>query len=221
MRSAATGSSGTGPAARHQANCQKCAAEGCSLCADSFWLNATSYVCASFDTLAHCTTNTQQGCTHCDSGFFVRDQKCVECVTVTPSCAACGQVDGVCQACGDGFVLTDQRCRPFAEIDQCTEAHDSVCTHCTFWHRPNASRTGCESHGVWCVILLGVLVVLVSFVLAVVIIAGLVRWFMGFKKRQKQERTTCFFKMDRSNVSFISLGSGIFVSQRCVEFERK
>ena len=65
------------------------------------------------------------------------------------------------------------------------------------------------------------LVVLVCFVLAVIIIAGLVRWFMRFKKRQKQERTTCFFKMDRSNVSFVSLGSGILVSQRCVELEGK
>ena len=138
---------------------------------------------------------------------------------VTPSCTACGQVDGACQACGDGFVLTDQRCRPFAEIDQCTEAHDSVCTHCAFWHRPNASRTGCESHAVWWVILLGVLVVLVCFVLAVVLIAGLVRWFIGFKKRQKQERTTCFFKMDRSNVRFTSLGSGLCTSKQTVCFE--
>ena len=204
-----------------QPNCQRCAAEGCSLCDNSFWLNATSHDCSSLDTLTHCTTKTQQGCTLCDGGFFMKDQACVECVTATPSCTACGQVDGMYEACEDGFVLTDQRCRPFAEVDQCTEAHDSVCTRCTFWHRPNPSHTGCESHAVWWVILLAVLVVVACFIIAVVAIAQLVRWFMRLKKRQQQKRTTCVFAMKNSNISFVSLGSGVVVSQRRVECEGK
>ena len=131
----------------------------------------------------------------------MKDQECVECSTVTPSCTECRQVDGTCEACEDGFVLTDQRCRPFAEIDQCTEAHDSVSTFPALWKRPNPSRTGCESHSVWWVILLGVLVVFICFVIAVTVIAGLVLCFNNFKKRQQQERTPWFFEVKNGNFS--------------------
>ena len=99
------------------------------------------------------------------------------------------------------------------------KAHDSVFTRCTFWHRPDGSRARYESRVVWWVISLAVVVVVACFVLAVVAIAGLVRFFVHLKKRQKQVLTTCLFQIDRGNVHFTSHGSVLPTSTQTVIFE--
>ena len=65
-----------------QVNCHRCAAQGYSLCADSFWLNASSNDVLP-SPLTHCTRMTKRGCTLCDDGYFVKDLVCVERKVVT------------------------------------------------------------------------------------------------------------------------------------------
>ena len=89
-----------------------------------------------------------------------------------------------------------------------------MCTQCSFWHRPTRDGTGCEAHAVWWVIHLIILLCAVVIAALVALVVAAVNWAMKRLKQHEQARTTCVFAMERSNVSFVSLGDGLVANTR-------
>ena len=115
-------------------DCTKCTSTGRSLSNDDLWLKATSFKCASFDTLTNCTEKTHDECALCDEGVFVSSQRCVPCQSTTDSCATCNVV-GVCTGCDAGHVLVQGSCVATHLIAHCLASEPSKRTVCSFWHR--------------------------------------------------------------------------------------
>ena len=61
-------------------------------------------------------------------------------------------------------------------VEECTAVSVSVCTACTFWHRPTADGTGCETHAVqWVIINVVAAVAVASTVVAFLCILESIR----------------------------------------------
>ena len=119
-------------------------------CVAEFWLDQNLTMCRPYSALEHCKAPTHGGCVACGDGFFIQSQVCVECSAHTPWCTRCDAQS--CWSCAPDHVLVDGKCVDFNDVEFCTEASDSKCTGCTFWHAPNADGTACQTRSVWWVI---------------------------------------------------------------------
>ena len=155
---------------REEKTCAKCwdecatclNGESCSTCNDEHFMTVTGDCKAKNETVG-CAGEIDGavGCTACDDGFFLDARECHECGETFDACATCDATQ--CLSCVDDHVLISDGCVPHASVGHCTEAADSKCTKCSFWHRPTSDGTACERHAVWWVVLL-----------CVVLVAGLV-----------------------------------------------
>lgn len=179
-------------------------------------------VCENKSTIVGCAVDvsSEYGCTECLSGYYAKDRRCLSCSSKSDQCAVCDRE--ACTGCVSDHVLKGEDCLPFSNITHCTAASNSRCTKCSFWHAPTSDGTACETHAVWWVILLGVLFCVIVFVLVVVVCIVVTQAILRKRRREEQRMTTCIFKMDRSNVSFVSTRQkGVVVNKREIVFDQE
>ena len=89
------------------------------------------------------------------------------------------------------FVTPNGNCIAVSNVAHCTAASNSMCTQCSFWHRPTRDGTGCEAHAVWWVIHLIILLCAVVIAALVALVVAAVNWAMKRLKQHEQARTVC------------------------------
>ena len=200
--------------------CRTCGnAESCSTCADTHFMTLSG-VCRNKSEIVGCAVeiSSEYGCIECVAGFFVKERMCSLCNATFESCAVCDE--DVCADCVKDHILKNGACIHFTNITHCTAADGSKCTECTFWHKPAADGLSCKTHAVWWVVLLLVVVCLLIAVVCVVLILFAINFTLRRVRMQEQRKTTCIFKMARSNVKFLETKQrNIVVNKREIVFD--
>ena len=183
-------------------NCKTCFEPGtCIQCQNEFFLTRDSTECISYDELENCTEKTHSGCTMCDDGYYIDGQYCSLCSDRIANCSLCTN-DGVCQMCEDENVLVNNECVHFSMIRKCTKSSGSKCTECSFWYKPNESKTMCDTAPVWWVILLIVLFGIAVIVAVIAIVIIVAKRIIKYRREEKKRKEFCIFDMKKSNVEF-------------------
>ncbi|ELP88790.1 protein serine/threonine kinase, putative [Entamoeba invadens IP1] len=183
-------------------NCDECNQKNtCLKCKENTFLVTEGTQCFPYETLTNCETKTQNGCSQCSTGYYVKNQLCVSCNSTKSNCDKCNSV-GVCTSCSPNYILINSNRTIGSNVSQCTKVDNSKCATCTFWYAPSSDGTSCAKKAVWWVILVGIfLIILVLFVVFVVTIFITLK-IVKRKKEHKNRKKTCFFTMSKSNISF-------------------
>ncbi|KAL7714433.1 Protein serine/threonine kinase [Entamoeba marina] len=208
-------------------SCTECMKE-CSTCITNtscLICNETNYmtydgICLPKSSINGCAVeiSTTDGCTSCNVGYYNENKNCYKC---NSNCTSCMYLNR-CTSCIKDYILINEECINYQEIDNCKEVTDSKCTKCSFWYTPNLDKTGCNKHVVWWVI-----VIMIIIILFVGIIMGLIFYFLTkivvehhFRKRQNKNAN--IFLIKNSDIVFTkSLDSSIVVDKTNINFDQK
>ncbi|ELP83647.1 protein serine/threonine kinase, putative, partial [Entamoeba invadens IP1] len=206
-------------------NCFECA-EKCSTCnnenscltCNTIYYKTNNGDCLPKSNIIGCGVEvTQSGCSKCGDGYFqVNTNECQKCDS---SCLTCNLYSTKCTLCDSSLVLlSNGSCVGLFNIAECNQIKNSKCVKCSFWNIPNDDGTLCESHVVWWVILLGVIFVIIVLIIITILIVFITKIVLDRKHQKDIEKTTTLFKMDKSNIHFVSITKGICVSSELVDF---
>ncbi|ELP94289.1 protein serine/threonine kinase, putative [Entamoeba invadens IP1] len=203
---------------RNGLSCEKCDVkcgtcnnkEMCLTCNETNYKTANNECKPQSDVIGCKVEVTQNGCLQCSDGYYtVNTNECGKC---DESCLTCLLLNNKCTSCGDTQVLVDSKCLNVSEISNCNEVTKSKCSKCTFWHVPSDDGTYCNSKAVWWVILIIVLFILLVVIIVIILIMILFNYLLQRKHEKKLEKTTTLFSMNKSNIQFVRLPSGICIS---------
>ena len=156
------------------------------------------------------------GCLECKNRYFLKDKECHKC---DDNCKTCMTKENSCTTCNDDHVNVDNICIKYTLIDKCKKAKDSKCFKYSFWHKPSPNGSQCNSHvEVWLVVLIVLFGVIILLAVTTVLTYFLVKEIIVTKKRRELQKTTCIFKMNRSNITFHSIGKGIQTNFKEIHF---
>ncbi|ELP94835.1 protein kinase domain containing protein, partial [Entamoeba invadens IP1] len=200
-------------------NCEFCNTHStCLKCASEYFLLTNSTKCIPYSENANCKKVLQYGCDRCNDGFFVDKQFCTSCDSITPFCVNCNTHSGQCTSCVSSYILSGQSCVLFSTIEHCKKEHNSKCSKCSFWYIPSEDGDHCDTHAVWWFILIWVLFVIIVVIIITLIICFSVKYIMQYMKLEEQRKKTAIFDMDKSNISFMKLGtSRVMVNKHQIE----
>lgn len=169
-------------------NCTMCNSIECTNCIDDNFLNE-NLTCSSYDLLTNCLVKTINGCTKCESGYYL-SRYCYEC---TPNCNNCDVNN--CYNCSKDYILIENECIHYSQLDHCKKALNGKCIKCSFFYKDEY----CSFYIPWYIILLFIIVVIVLiiglFSITIVIANKIIE-----SKRTDEETT--IFNMKYSNIDF-------------------
>ncbi|ELP87161.1 protein serine/threonine kinase, putative [Entamoeba invadens IP1] len=178
----------------------------CAICDQKYFRNDKGQCqnwnqCIPYETLTNCETKTQNGCSQCSTGYYVKSQLCVSCNSTKSNCDKCNSV-GVCTSCSPNYILINSECTIGSNVSQCIKVENSKCSTCKFWYAPSSDGTSCAKKAVWWVIFIGVfLIILVLFVVFMVTIFITLQ-ILKKKKEHEKRKKTCLFTISKSNITF-------------------
>ncbi|ELP92820.1 protein kinase, putative, partial [Entamoeba invadens IP1] len=201
-------------------NCLFCNQKStCITCNENTFLLTNSTQCIQFDELENCEVKSKFGCQKCVDGFYVSNQFCNKCDTLTTFCEKC-DIMGICTSCSSKYILLNNKCLSMEEVKHCVEVKSSKCVKCDFWYETGVTQTSCDKHAVWWIILIIVILLLILFVIITLLILYTVYYILEKRKVHDLQKKTCLFSMNSSNINFVKLqNSFISVNKTEIVFE--
>ncbi|ELP91765.1 protein kinase domain containing protein, partial [Entamoeba invadens IP1] len=198
-------------------NCSTCnTKDKCLTCNDTNYKNNIG-LCLPQSLINGCAVHTTQfGCSKCQDNYYTYNL--YECEKCNENCTKCTS-QNQCTSCVNNKILFENGlCLDISSVKKCTEIFNSKCSKCAFWYSPTNSGTSCNKKVMWWVILMGVILILIVISIIVLIIYFTISKIQRKLRQKEIEETTTRFKMSRSNISFISLGNGIVVNKKEIDF---
>ncbi|ELP91786.1 protein serine/threonine kinase, putative [Entamoeba invadens IP1] len=174
-------------------SCKTCTNDGnCILCNDSYYRTSStsSKYCSPQSELIGCINKTTEGCTQCETGYYLSSNLCLNCES---NCTHC-EGKNECISCIDTNVLITGNCFHYSYIDNCVKSLDSKCSKCNDQFKLSEDKLSCidsTNYGV-----------IIGIPITVVIIM----------------KNVCVFKINRSNISMSVLENNILTNKQSLTF---
>ncbi|GAB1228268.1 hypothetical protein ENUP19_0389G0001 [Entamoeba nuttalli] len=188
----------------------------CTTCADKYFMNLIGE-CKSIEDVEGCKgeIDKEYGCRECSEGYYLINKECSKC---KENCTTCS-TKNECNKCEDEFVLKNNECIYYSNINKCKEAKNNKCQKCSFWYGTNEEGSECHKEVVWWVIMIIIIIIVIIIIITIVMIMMMVNYIMKRKEKKEQEKTTTIFKITQSNIKFITLGDGILTNKKEIEIQ--
>ncbi|GAB1223499.1 hypothetical protein ENUP19_0149G0037 [Entamoeba nuttalli] len=197
--------------------CETCnQKDKCTTCADGYFMNLIGE-CKSTTEVEGCKgeIDKEYGCRECSEGYYLINKECSKC---KENCTTCSRKNE-CNSCDDEFVLKNNECIYYLNINKCKEANNNKCQKCSFWYGTNEEGSECHKEVVWWVIMIIIIIIVIIIIITIVMIMMMVNYIMKRKEKKEQEKTTTIFKITQSNIKFIPLGDGILTNKKEIELQ--
>ncbi|ELP86262.1 protein serine/threonine kinase, putative [Entamoeba invadens IP1] len=172
-----------------------------SCTSDYFLFNANE--CVLYSNITHCASFDKNGCAKCEDTYYMSNSYCSKCVSNCQKCTSSTS----CVLCERDYVLSNDICVDYTNIQFCTSSSKNKCDSCDTFHKLENSI--CVQKSLWWISL----IVLGGVVLLVIILYFTITYILRKAIRLKQENT-----MNLSDIftfsRFIEALPGILVTQK-------
>ena len=206
-------------------NCNKCHNScltckdsiSCITCAENHYLlpEITNQFCKPFNESIGCLNITQSGCLKCKEGMYLSTFECFNC---PKQCLTCTN-ENTCQSCLEEYVLKENKCVHYKQIQHCLKASNSVCLECEKEYSLNTNKNECYKPPETNIVPIVVPIVVVVFIIIVVIIVIIVLFvYRQVKKEKEIKKTICVFDYKKSNILLEELKDNILSNKKELTF---
>ncbi|ELP93756.1 hypothetical protein EIN_322690, partial [Entamoeba invadens IP1] len=189
----------------------------CSSCAEGYYqIQGETQLCLSNTTLSNCIKSNSYGCEMCMDRYHLSNYRCSKC---SSNCISC-QTEDVCTLCEiTDFVLVNNNCTHFSDIEWCLKASNSKCNKCKVNYKPSEIGDSCLyslNLGIAVGIPISIVIVIIIIVTTIIVVTVIL---IQRKKERIKEKNVCTFKMDRSNIQMSKLNSILLSNKKLLKFD--
>ena len=140
-----------------------------------------------------------------------------ECFNCPNECLTCLN-ENQCQSCKVEYVLKDNKCIHYTQVEHCKSASNSQCQQCEEEYELNDNKNECNKPlNIGLIIGIPSAFVVIIILIIIIIIVLIILKIQRQKEKEKMENI-CIFKMSKTNIKFIEINEMIKSNKQIIKF---
>ena len=196
-------------------SCKTCInKDTCLSCNDNYYLipESTQKLCKHMNESIGCINITQSGCLQCKEGMYLSNYECFNCPHECKTCTNENQ----CQTCQEEYVLKEQQCIHYKQIEHCKSASNSVCNDCEVGYELNDNKNECHLRIGWIIglPLFAAVIIVISIIIVLIIILKQIGKHQDYQELSNLQ----IFKISKLNTELYKLSDTIISNKQMLDF---